>query len=97
MLDKEITDLLTYAETHLMLDELDKARAARQIVRLLKLDSYSPVYEAEEGAVDIDALTAPNKLLEPLIANAVERGVVKQDETAALKAELMDALILRPS
>ncbi|MDE7463507.1 MAG: hypothetical protein K2M48_00630, partial [Clostridiales bacterium] len=98
MLDKEITDLLTYAETHLMLDELDKARAARQIVRLLKLDGYSPVYEAEgEGAIDIDALTAPNKLLEPLIANAVERGVVKQDETAALKAEIMDALILRPS
>ena len=98
MLDKEITNLLTYAETHLMLDELDKARAARQIVRLLKLDGYTPVYETEgENAVDIDSLTSPHKVLEPLIASAVERGIVKETETAQLKAEIMDALILRPS
>ncbi|MCH5162272.1 MAG: hypothetical protein J1G38_02140 [Clostridiales bacterium] len=98
MLDKEITDLLTYAETHLMLDELDKARAARQIVRLLKLDGYSPLYETEgENAIDIDGLFSPHKLLEPLLNSAVERGVVKPEDKPELKAEIMDALILRPS
>ncbi len=97
MLDKEITNLLTYAELHLMLDELDKARAARQIVRLLKLDGYSPLYESDENAVDVDGMTSPNKLLEPLIASAVERGAVASDKTAELKADIMDALLLRPS
>ncbi len=97
MLDKEITNLLTYAEYHLMLDELDKARAARQLVRLLKLDGYLPLYETDENALDFDGMTSPNALLAPLIQSAVERGVIAPDRTAELKADIMDALILRPS
>ncbi len=95
MLDKEITDLLAYAETHLMLDELDKARAARQIVRLLKIDGFEPASGDETS--DVDGMTSPDKLLEPLIASATERGVCTAETAAELKSEIMDALMLRPS
>ena len=98
MLEKEITELLAYAETHLMLDELDRAQAVRRIVRLLKLDGYSPVeLDDGENAVNIDALTAPDVLVAPLIDSAVERGVIKDGERKTLKAELMDAVMLKPS
>ena len=43
MLDKEISELIAYAQTHLMLDALDSAKAARGITRLLKIDSYTPL------------------------------------------------------
>ena len=42
MLDKEISNLIAYAETHLLLDELDAAQATRRILSTLKLDSFTP-------------------------------------------------------
>lgn len=98
MLEKEITELLAYAETHLMLDELDRAQAVRRIVRLLKLDGYTP-YESddEEEGINVDGLTAPDALIEPLISSAIERGVITDAERKTLKAELMDAVMLKPS
>lgn len=98
MSDKEITRLLAYAETHLMLDELDRAQAVRRIVRLLKLDGYTPVeLDDGENAVNIDGLTSPDALIAPLIDSAVERKVITDGERKTLKAELMDALMLKPS
>lgn len=96
MLDKEITDLLTYAETHLMLDELDIPAATRRLTSLLKTDGYVPTYS--DGETDeIDTLASPDKLVAPLVASAVERGVLKAEDAATLKAELMDAVMLKPS
>ncbi len=96
MLDKEITELIAYGETHLMLDELDKAQAARRIASLLKV-SYEPIELDEESASAVDSLSAPDKILTPLIDSAVERGVCKDSDRSKLKAEIMDAVCLKPS
>ncbi|MBD5132821.1 MAG: hypothetical protein HDT28_09610 [Clostridiales bacterium] len=93
MLDQEISNLLAFAETNLLLDELDCAQAARRIARLLKITEFMPV-EAQEG---VDAVASPNSLIEPLLSYALENKLVDEAGKAALKAEIMDALMLKPS
>lgn len=97
MLDKEITELLEYAQSHLMLDELDKAQAVRRIVRLLRLDGFTPIDSENEDGVVVENHGNPDSLLLPLINSAVERGVIAESERKTLKAEIMDALMLKPS
>jgi len=102
MLDKEITDLLAYAQTHLMLDALDFSGAARRVCDLLKLDGFVPVeYDTGDGIgepmPDFESMTSPDKVLSPLLADAVSRGVCTEENKAALKAQLMDAVMLKPS
>lgn len=94
MLDQEISNLIAYAETHLMMDELDGAQAVGRICSLLKLDGVSP---ADVDLAEIESAPSPNKLLAPVLAYAVEHGICAEDSVAALKAEIMDALMLRPS
>lgn len=88
MLDKEISNLLSYAENYLLLDALDVSRAANKLVKLVGLDGYA----AEEPDTElIDDLTSPDKLVEPLIAYAAEHG------KTVTKSEIMDVLCLKPS
>ena len=93
MLDKEISELLAYAQTHLMLDALDSARAARTICRLLKIDGCELLGADEIDLDAIDAMTEPDALVAPVIAYAEQNGIPAQ----SLKAEIMDALSLKPS
>lgn len=93
MLDQEISNLLAYAQTNLLMDELDCYQAARRICRMLKIADFVPA-EAEE---EIDAAISPNKLLEPILDYAVENKLIGEDGRAALKADIMDALMLKPS
>lgn len=91
MLDKEISNLIAYAETHLLLDELDAAQATRRILSTLGLDSFTP---EEADAEEIDQCASPNKFLEPLIKYAEEN---KIGDAVTVRAAVMDALSLRPS
>lgn len=91
MLDKEISNLIAYAETHLLLDELDAAQATRRILATLGLESFTP---EEADAEEIDQCASPNKFLEPLIKYAEEN---KIGDAATVRAAIMDALSLRPS
>jgi len=93
MLDQEISNLLAYAQNNLLLDELDCGQAARRLCGLLKISEYSPV-EAEE---DVDAAANPNALVEPLIAYAIENKVTDMNGAAALKADILDCIMLKPS
>lgn len=93
MLDQEISDLLAYGQTCLLLDELDVPQAARRICRLLKISDYSPVEPSEEA----DTAVNPNKLVEPLIKYALDSGVINADGVKLLKAEILDAIMLKPS
>ena len=93
MLDKEISELLAYAQTHLMLDALDSARAARTICRLLMIDGCELLGADEIDLDAIDAMTEPDALVAPVIAYAEQNGIPAQ----SLKAEIMDALSLKPS
>ena len=72
MLDKEISNLIAYAETHLLLDELDAAQATRRILSTLKLDSFTP---EEADAEEIDQSVSPDKFLDPLLKYAEENKV----------------------
>lgn len=93
MLDQEISNLLVYGQSNLLMDELDCTQAARRICRLLNLTDFVPVDATEEAELAAN----PNKLLEPLLSYAVENGIVRESGTAALKAEIMDAIMLKPS
>ena len=93
MLDQEISNLLVYGQSNLLMDELDCTQAARRICRLLNLTDFVPVDATEEAELAAN----PNKLLEPLLSYAVENGIVQESGTAALKAEIMDAIMLKPS
>lgn len=90
MLDQEISDLLAYAQSQLLLDELDCPQAAHRICTILGITDFSPLPPTEEA----DQNPTPAKLLEPLIAYATSTG---KTETQKLKAEIMDAVMLKPS
>ncbi|MCX4314732.1 MAG: hypothetical protein OSJ83_12895, partial [Clostridia bacterium] len=85
MLDLEISNLLVYAQNNLFMDELDCSQAARRICGMLKITDFAPVEPSE----DVELAANPNKLVEPLLAYAVEHGLVTADKTPALKAEIM--------
>ena len=93
MLDLEISNLLAYAQNNLFMDELDCSQAARRICGMLKISEFTPVEPTE----DVELSANPNKLVEPLLAYAVEQGIVSADKTSAFKAEIMDAVMLKPS
>lgn len=98
MLEKEISNLVAYSRTHLLMDELDGEYSAQRICRALKIPPVSPVTEqTEDEPLDIDGMASPNALLRPLLAYALENNVTDEDGLAALKSEIMDALMLRPS
>lgn len=93
MLDQEISNLLAYAQNNLLLDELDCGQAARRLCGLLKISDYAPVEATEEA----DAAVNPNALLLPLLTYALENKLVDEKGVAALKAEIMDCVMLKPS
>lgn len=93
MLDKEISAVLAYAENMLMMDELDAEQAVRRICSLLKLDGFIPAELDESEEIP----TTPTKLLEPLLNYAVEQKIVSPENKDVLRAEIMDAVMLRPS
>lgn len=93
MLNQEISDLLAYGQAHLLMDELDASQAARRICNMLKITDFEPVEPAE----DVDAATNPNALLAPVLAYAVEQKITDEKGLPALKAEILDALMLKPS
>lgn len=98
MLEKEISSLIAYAKTHLLMDEMDGEYAAARICRALKIPPIKlALPNEEEEPIDFDAMSSPNKLLAPLVEYAVANDVIAADGVKALKSEVMDALVLRPS
>lgn len=89
MLDKEISNLIAYAESQLLLDELDAPRATRRICKLLGITEFAPEAPDEEF---VDAQASPDDLIAPLLAYAAENG-----KTDATRGEIMDAVSLKPS
>ncbi len=98
MLEKEISNLVAYSRTHLLMDELDGEYSAQRICRALKIPPVALTDERDEDEqLDIDGMASPAALLRPVFEYALENGVTDAGGLAALKSELMDALMLRPS
>lgn len=93
MLEQEISNLLAYAQTNLLLDELDCRQAARRVCDLLKIEDFALVEPTEEA----DVASNPNALLAPLVSYALEQKVIDASGVQKLKADIMDAVMLKPS
>jgi len=89
-----IEKLLAYAQAHLLLDDLDVIYVRNLLLGELNLADY---VQYEVNADEIDALSAPDAVLEPILSYAVENAVVKKTERAALAARVMALLSKRPS
>lgn len=89
-----IENLLQYAQSHLLLDELDVIYARNRLLRMLKLTDYVQ-YETDADA--IDAMTAPDAVLEPIVNYAIEKGIITEDDREEFGNEIMDTVCLKPS
>jgi len=94
MVFKEIESLIYYANSHLLLDELDIALTRNQILDELGIDDYI-VSEVDYQA--IEELECPCSLLEPIINYAVSKGKTKEENGEAFGNKLMSILSKKSS
>lgn len=89
-----IENLLQYAQSHLLLDDLDVIYVRNKLMTQLKLEDYVQ-YETDVDA--IDAMTCPDEVLEPIINYAVENGIISDGEREEFGDRIMDIVSLKPS
>ena len=89
-----IEKLLTFAQAHLMLDDLDVLYVRNLILDEVKVSDYVQ-YEVDFDA--IEALESIDTLLDPIVAYAVEKGSVKAKDRAHLTYTLLSYLTKTPS
>lgn len=88
-----VESLLYYAQTNLLLDDLDVIWARNLILDELKLHDYVQ-YEVDYEA--IEALDRPDTVLEPLVNYAVENGIITEDKREYFAGKLMNIVSKRP-
>ncbi len=89
-----VESLLYYAQAHLLLDDLDVIWARNLLLDELKLHDYVQ-YEVDYDA--IEALDRPDTVLEPLVAYAVENGIISEDKREYFAGKLMNIVCKRPA
>lgn len=94
IIDVAVENLIQYAKSHLLLDELDELYVRNQILDMIKVDSYTQ-YEIDEDA--IDEMNCPDEVLAPLVNYALEKGVIKEGEENYFACALMGVVSLKPS
>ena len=72
-----VESLLYYAQSHLLLDDLDVVWARNLILDELKLTDYVQ-YEVDYEA--IESLDRPDTVLAPLVNYAVDNGIITEDK-----------------
>ncbi|MBR2988664.1 MAG: UDP-glucose--hexose-1-phosphate uridylyltransferase [Clostridia bacterium] len=90
----QIENLLQYAQSHLLLDELDVIYVRNKILTQLRLEDYV------EYEVDIDAIeemTCPDEVLNPIVDYAIANGIITEDDREEFGDRIMDIVSLRPS
>lgn len=89
-----IENLLQYAQSHLLLDDLDVLYIRNKLMTELKLEDYVQ-YETDVDA--IEELTCPDTVLEPIVAYAIENGIITEDDREEFGNKIMDIVSLKPS
>ena len=89
-----IENLLQYAQSHLLLDDLDVLYVRNKLMAELKLEEYVQ-YETDVDA--IDEMTCPDAVLEPIIAYAIANGIITEDDREEFGNKIMDIVSLKPS
>ncbi|MCL2822276.1 MAG: hypothetical protein FWD86_03670 [Firmicutes bacterium] len=90
-----IEALLHYANTHLLLDELDYIYARNKILSLLSLDEFE---EYEINLEEIEALSTPDDILNTIVAYAVTNKLIadEKDKKQQFADKIMDCVLKRP-
>ena len=94
IIDASIERLLQYAQSHLLLDDLDVVYKRNVLLDLLGLKEYT-VYEVEYDA--IDAMETPDEVLSPIISYALEKGIIQPGQEEYFGNKVMDIVSLTPS
>lgn len=94
MIYQNVENLLYYAQANLLLDDLDVRYARNLILGELKLTAYE---QYEVNTEDIDALTSPDALLDPIVAYAVDGGIIAEAQREDFADKIMSYLTLKPS
>ena len=89
-----VEKLLYYAQTHLLLDDLDVPWLRGILVDELKLTDCA---ECEISPDEIEELAVPDTLLEPILDYAVENKIVAVADRVKFSDKIMSLLIKRPS
>ena len=93
IIDASIERLLQYAQSHLLLDDLDVVYKRNVLLDLLGLKEYT-VYEVEYDA--IDAMETPDEVLSPIISYALEKGIIQPGQEEYFGNKVMDIVSLTP-
>lgn len=89
-----IEKLLTYAQSHLMLDDLDVVYARNLILDELKLSDYVQ-YEVDMD--EIYDMSVADGVITPIVNYAIENGVITADMAEKFADKIMSIMLLRPS
>ncbi len=89
-----IEKLLTYAQSHLMLDDLDVVYARNLILDELKLSDYVQ-YEVDDD--EIYDMSVADGVINPIVNYAIENGVITADMAEKFADKIMSIVLLRPS
>ena len=82
-----IENLLQYAQSHLLLDDLDVIYTRNKIMKELRLEDYVQ-YETDVDA--IDEMTSPDAVLGPIVDYAVENGIIGEENREEFGDRIMD-------
>ncbi len=89
-----IENLLQYAQSHLLLDDLDVIYTRNKLMTALKLEEYIQ-YETDVDA--IEEMTCPDQVLEPIVNYAVDNGIITDADREEFGDRIMDIVSLKPS
>ena len=94
MIYQNVENLLYYAQSNLLLDDLDTVYARNLILDELKLNSYE---QYEVNADELDELTTPDAVLDPIVGYAVENGIITDAQRDYFGDKIMNIVTMKPS
>jgi len=93
MIQTNLRQLVEYAKAYCMLPKADEYYTFNRLLLLLNLDDCG----ADEPVPSVEGMTGPDAVLEPILAYALEQGLIGEGQTEAFASRLMDTVSLRPS
>ena len=93
MIQTTLKQLISYAKAYCMLPKSDEAYTFNRLLFLLNFDDCGPAEEIPS----VDGMTGPDAILEPILAYALEKGIITEGQSEAFAARVMDTVSLRPS
>jgi len=95
---QSVEKLIAYAQSHLMLDDLDVTYVRNCILDELAVKDFITASELSNKELDaIDKLASIDSLIDPVVDYAVEKSIVKVKDKATFAYNIIHLLVRRPS